>query len=140
MQSDDNDNDDFNDSHEDTQRRRYHRQDQNHERPRWRILDTVVRGENAAVEVSILELEVPRYSFRVGTAHFPKYDGDPITVSPRLTIFNVQDAADLLADLASKYLKLREDKIDEVEARKERALTRMKNTSSEVEVLKKRNT
>lgn len=102
-----------------------------YERPRWRIIDTVVRGENAAVEVSILELEVPRFSFRVGTAHFPQFEGDPIKVSPRLTIFNVQDAAELLTELASKYLKIREDKIEELEDRKDRALSRLRSDAED---------
>lgn len=112
-------------------RRRYRRQE-NYERPRWRIHDTVVKGENAAVEVSILPLEVPRFSFRVGTAHFPQYEGDSIKVSPRLTIFNVQDAAELLTELAAKYTKIREEKIEELEDRKDRALNRLR---SEPEVI-----
>jgi hypothetical protein len=106
--------------------RRHRTQHAEYERPRWRIYDTVVKGENAAIEVSILELEVPRFSFRVGTAHFPQYEGDPIKVSPRLTIFNVADAAELLTELAVKYSKLREDKIEELEDRKDRALSRLR--------------
>ena len=108
-----------------------------YDRPKWRILTTEFKGENAAVEVSILELEIPRYSFRVGTAHFPRVEGDAITVTPRLTVFNVQDALQLLTEVSAKYLELREQKIDELEARKTKALKRARGETPEVIVKRK---
>ncbi len=108
--------------------------DRDRNRPAWRVLEVVVK-EDAAVEVSILELAVPRFSFRVGTAHFPKVDGDPITVSPYLTIFNARDGVELLRDLEVKYTTIRENKIEEVEARKQRAIRR---TNAPAEVIVRR--
>lgn len=88
-------------------------------RPRWQIIDTVVKGD-AAIEISELPLNVPRYSFRVGTAYFPEHEDDPVKVGPRLTIFNVQDAVELLSEVATKYWDLREARINELEDRKQR--------------------
>jgi len=107
------------------------------DRPKWRVLTTEFKGENAAVEISILDLEIPRYSFRVGTAHFPRNEGDPITVTPRLTVFNVQDAILLLGEVSDKYLALREQKIDELESRKTKALKRARGETPEVMVKRK---
>jgi len=88
-------------------------------RPKWQIIDTVVKGD-AAIEISELPLNVPRYSFRIGTAYFPENEEDAVKVGPRLTIFNVQDAVELLSEAATKYLDIREDRINELEDRKQR--------------------
>ena len=107
--------------------RRYQRRDRNNgNKPQWRVLEVVVR-ENAAVEVCVLDLQVPRFSFRVGTAHFPKYDGDPVTVSQWLTSFNARDAVDLLSEVETKYTEIREKKIEEMEERKRRAIRNTNN-------------
>lgn len=109
---DDNDYDNNND--------RDRRRSQTRDKPTWRTLEVVVR-DNVAVEVSVLDLQIPRFSFRVGTAFYPQNEGDPITVGPRLTIFNARDGVDLLSALEEKYTEIREKKIEELEARKRRA-------------------
>lgn len=97
------------------------------QRQEWEIVEVAVR-ENAGVEISMLPLQVPRFSFRVGTAHYPEHEGDSIKISSRLTIFNISDAVDLLADMEVKYTKIREDKIEEMEDRKKRARSRVTGT------------
>lgn len=84
----------------------------------WKILETKVKG-TAAVQVSVLPLRVPRYSFKVGSAQFDEKSGE-VRLSPFVTIFNYEDAADLLIALGKKYHDMRESKIDEVEALKEK--------------------
>jgi hypothetical protein len=39
-------------------------------------------------------------------------------IGNRLTIFNVEDAAVLLTALSEKYVKKRQDKVDEIEKKK----------------------
>lgn len=126
---DDNDHDNNNDR----DRRRY----QTRDKPAWRTLEVVVR-DNVAVEVSILDLQVPRFSFRVGTAFYPQNEGDPISVGPRLTIFNARDGVELLSELEEKYTEIREKKIEELEARKRKA-TKRANGPVEVVVKRKQN-
>jgi hypothetical protein len=109
---------------------------QDRNRPMWRTLEIVVK-ENAAVEVSILDLKVPRFSFRVGTAHFPENDTDSITVDTRLTIFNVRDAVELLSETEEKYTAIREAKIEKLEERKRKAI---KRAGAAPEVIIRRNT
>jgi hypothetical protein len=84
----------------------------------WKILETKVKG-TAAVQVSVLPLRVPRYSFRVGTAQFDEAAGS-VRLGAFVTTFNYEDAVELLKDLGKKYTALREAKIDEVEDLKER--------------------
>lgn len=83
----------------------------------WKILETKVRG-SAAVQISVLPLRVPRYSFRVGSAQFDDQSGD-VRLGPFVTIFNYEDAAELLKELGKKYSDMRESRIEEVEAIKE---------------------
>jgi hypothetical protein len=58
----------------------------------------------------------------VGTAHFPEVEGEPIKISSRLTNFNARDAAELLDELEEKYSQMREDRIEEAEEKKRRAV------------------
>lgn len=81
------------------------------EGPQWRPIDTRVRGQ-AAVQVSELPLPVPRYSFRVGTAHLSE---DEVQIKSHLTVFNYEDAAQLLLEVGRKYKALREEDIEERE-------------------------
>ena len=83
----------------------------------WKILETKVRG-TAAVQISVLPLRVPRYSFRVGSAQFDEGSSE-VRLGPFVTIFNFEDAADLLKELGRKYSDIRETRIEEVEAIKE---------------------
>ena len=83
----------------------------------WKILETKVKG-TAAVQVSVLPLRVPRYSFRVGAAVLDE-QSNTMHLSPFVTIFNFEDAADLLRELGKKYSNIREARIDEVEEKKE---------------------
>ena len=87
-------------------------------RAEWKVIETQVR-DNAAVQVSELPLKIPRYSFKVGTAQFDEETGD-MRISNRLSVFNVIDAAELLATLGRKYVDMREDRIEEIEAKKAR--------------------
>jgi len=87
-------------------------------KPQWRIIDTHVRG-NAAVQISELPLKVPRYSFRVGTPQYDEATGQ-VRISPNLTVFNVMEAATLLAELGEKYVAMREEKIEHFEQLKEK--------------------
>jgi hypothetical protein len=89
------------------------------QRVAWRIIETRVKG-TAAVQVSELPLKVPRYSFRVGSAQIDEQGGGDMRIGPRLTIFNVQDATELLEELSKKYVDLRESKIEELEKTKEK--------------------
>lgn len=100
-------------------------------RQEWRVIETQVK-ENAGVEVSMLPLPVPRFSFRVGTAHYPQEEGGEIKVSSRLTNFNVQDAIDLLEEVSAKYIQIREDAIDEIEERKRVARQNAQREAPEV--------
>jgi len=86
------------------------------ERAQWKVVQTEVR-DNAAVQVSELPLKVPRYSFKVGTAQLDEETGD-MRIGNRLTVFNVLDAAELLAELGKKYVDKREARIEEIEAKK----------------------
>jgi len=91
------------------------------ERVEWRIIDVVLR-DSVGIEVSMLELAVPRFSFRVGTAHYPTEDGGKVKIGPRLTIFNARDAIDLLIEVEEKYTEIREQRIEELEQRKSKVL------------------
>lgn len=86
-------------------------------RAQWRVIETRVKG-TAAVQVSELPLRVPRYSFRVGSAQHDDKSGE-MRIGPRLTVFNVQEATELLAELGKIYVDLRESKIEELEKKKE---------------------
>jgi len=86
------------------------------ERAQWRVIETKIK-DNAAVQVSELPLKVPRYSFRVGTAQLDEDTGE-MRIGNRLTVFNVEDAAELLTDLGKKYVDMREQRINEIEAKK----------------------
>lgn len=85
-------------------------------RVKWRIIETRVQ-DNAAVQVSELPLKIPRYSFKVGTAQLDEETGD-MRIGPRLTSFNFEDAIELLQLLGQKYQDKREQRIEEVEAKK----------------------
>lgn len=105
-----------------------HADDKRRDKPQWEVIEVVTK-DNAAVEVSMLDLQIPRFTFRVGTAHYPELEDDddaPIRVGPRLTTFNAKDAADILAEVADKYEQIREERIEEVEERKRRARNRSK--------------
>lgn len=84
---------------------------------RWRVIEVRVRDQ-VAVEISELPLPIPRYTFRLGTAHF-----DPETkttkVGTRLTTFNAEDGAELLMEVYKEYNQLREEKINQLERLKE---------------------
>jgi hypothetical protein len=86
------------------------------ERAQWAVVETKVE-DNAVVQVSELPLKVPRYTFRVGTAQWDEDTGE-MRIGNRLTIFNVEDAAVLLTALSEKYVKKRQDKVDEIEKKK----------------------
>jgi hypothetical protein len=84
---------------------------------RWEVVELIVRDQ-AAVEVSMLPLPIPRFTFRVGTAHFDP-DTKMTRVGPRLTTFNAEDGAELLTEVYKKYNLIREEKIQELERLKE---------------------
>lgn len=85
-------------------------------RPEWRIVERRVNGD-AGVIVSELPLPVPRYSFRVGTAKFDD-EKQEMYVTPYLTVFNVDDACDLLREVSDKYIEKREKMKDELDAQR----------------------
>lgn len=85
-------------------------------KPDWEVVETKVEGQ-AAVQVSKLDLQVPRYTFKVGTVNFD--DQNQLRVGPRLTIHNVLDAAKLLTELGNKYVDIRESEIDKFERMKQ---------------------
>lgn len=86
------------------------------ERAQWHVVETKIQ-DNAVVQVSELSLKVPRFSFKVGTAQLDE-ETDEMRIGNRLTIFNVEDAAELLTALAKKYVKKRADRIEELEEKK----------------------
>ena len=98
-------------------------------RAQWKIIETKVK-DNAVVQVSELPLNVPRYSFQVGTAQYDDETGD-IRIGSRLTNFNVEEAATLLTVLAKKYVDKREARISEVEKTKEEALARLRSQEAD---------
>lgn len=85
-------------------------------KPDWEIIETKVEGQ-AAVQVSKLDMQIPRYTFKVGTVNFD--DSGNLRVGPRLTIHNVLDAAKLMNELGNKYIDIRESEIDKFEKMKQ---------------------
>ena len=85
-------------------------------KPDWEIIETKVEGQ-AAVQVSKLDMQIPRYTFKVGTVNFD--DQGQLRVGPRLTIHNVLDAAKLMHELGTKYVDIRETEIDKFEKMKQ---------------------
>lgn len=100
-------------------------EDRNHrkERPRWFVKETRVRG-NAAVLVSELPLKVPRYSFKIGNVEVDE-ETDDIRVGSRLSIFNGEDAVELLREVVREYVDKREARIDELEEKKSKKIDEM---------------
>jgi hypothetical protein len=95
------------------------------ERLNWEVIELAIR-ENVGVEVSMLALEIPRFSFKVGTLRYPE-DGDGTPrIGPWLSIFNCRDGIELLSEMEEKYTEARERAIEEVEARK----TKIKENSA----------
>lgn len=87
-------------------------------RKQWREVETKMKGD-AAVRVCELPLRVPRYSFYVGTASVDA-GSNKLHIAPRLSTYDVLDAADLLKELGEKYIDRREAKADEIEMAKVR--------------------
>ena len=85
-------------------------------KPDSEIIETKVEGQ-AAVQVSKLDMQIPRYTFKVGTVNFD--DQGQLRVGPRLTIHNVLDAAKLMHELGTKYVDIRETEIDKFEKMKQ---------------------
>jgi len=83
---------------------------------KWRVIETR-EVEGAAVQVCELPLRIPRYSFKVGTASL---EGGSMRVGNRLTVFNAEAAALLLAELGEKYRLKRESVISEIEDAKKK--------------------
>lgn len=75
----------------------------------WEEVERVVRGRTmATVSSRIGERDgMTLYSMRVGTAQMLE-DGTT-RISAHMSIYDVEDAAALLSDLAAKYRKERED-------------------------------
>ncbi len=84
----------------------------------WKIVETKVKG-TAAVQISVLPLRVPRYSFRVGSAVFDEHTNE-MRLGPFVNTFNYEDAIELLREYGKKYADMREARIDEVEALQEK--------------------
>lgn len=91
---------------------------QERKRPEWRVIERRVRGD-AGIIVSELPLPVPRYSFKVGTAKVNP-ETKELFVTSYLTLFNTQDACDLLDEMTDKYVRQREDIKDELEETRRR--------------------
>ena len=83
---------------------------------KWRPVEIRVRG-NVAVEVSELPLQVPRYSFRTGTAHFDDVAND-FSVKPYLTQANGIEGAELLLEVVKVYEAKRSARFAEIQERR----------------------
>jgi hypothetical protein len=86
--------------------------------PAWRPVEKKVRG-NVVCEVNELPLQVPKYSFKLGTVKFDE-NGQIIEVNPYLNIYNVSDAAELLREIGDKYLAVREERQRDFDSREDR--------------------
>jgi hypothetical protein len=79
----------------------------------WRPVEKRLKG-NIVIEVNELPLQVPKYSFKIGTAKVDP-NGQIIEIQPFLSVYNVHEAADLLREVGDKYLAIREEKQDEMD-------------------------
>lgn len=71
---------------------------------RYEFLERRVRGQ-ACVDIFMLPLPVPRYSFKIGSARVT-YDGSgeqQVSVIPYLSAFSYSDAAQLLLDVGHEF-------------------------------------
>lgn len=78
------------------------------ERLKYEFLERRVR-EQAFVDIYVLRLPVPRYSFRVGSAKIA-YNGDgekQVTPIPFLNMFSYKDASALLLEIGEEFAKKR---------------------------------
>lgn len=76
---------------------------------RYEFLERRVRGQ-AFVDIFVLPLPVPRYSFKVGSARVV-HDGDgvqQVMVIPFLSKFSYEDAAQLLLSVGDEFEKRRD--------------------------------
>jgi len=87
------------------------------EKKQWKVVEIMTKG-TAGVVISKMDLEVPRFSFRVGTAKFMEEGGSP-HVTPWLNTYNALDGAELVAVAEEKYGRIREAKLRQVKKRQE---------------------
>jgi len=87
------------------------------EKKTWEVVEIILKG-TAGVIISKLDLDIPRFSFRVGTAKFLE-EGEPPHIIPWLNVHNVLDAAELLAEAEDKYVKIRQVKIRETRVKQQ---------------------
>jgi len=76
---------------------------------RYEFLERRVRGQ-ACVDVFVLPLPVPRYSFKIGAARvsYGKNGEKWVTVIPFISLLSFADAAELLAEVGREFEGRRE--------------------------------
>jgi hypothetical protein len=100
---------------------------------KYQFMERRVRGQ-AYVDIHVLQLPVPRYSFKVGSARitYAESGEKQIDTIPYLNSFSYRDAADLLREVGDEFERLR----DSVKA--ETASQISDRLTTQVEVLRRR--
>lgn len=95
------------------------------EKKKWKVVEIVVRG-SAGVIVSKLDLDVPRFSFRVGTVKFLE-EKEPPYVTPWLNTHNIMDGAELLTEVEEKYSRMRREQYQRIQRQQDGPLVTFKD-------------
>lgn len=100
---------------------------------KYQFLERRVRGQ-ACVDIFVLPLPVPRYSFKLGSARVIYGDDEQgeVDIIPYLNSFSYKDAADLLTEVGAEFDRLRD------EAKEAAASVISTRLSGKVEVVRKR--
>lgn len=105
---------------------------------KYKFLERKVRGQ-AYVDVHVLPLPVPRYSFKVGALRVTRDENgqDIVREGPWLNSFSFEDAASLLMEVGSEYEEKRDEAKNSV-SRRIGEVGRDTNKVHRAEVIKKR--
>ena len=100
---------------------------------KYQFMERGVRGQ-AYVDILVLPLPVPRYSFKVGSARitYTETGERQIDTIPYVNAFSYRDAAELLKEIGDEFERVRESVKAETASQISDRLT------TQVEVLKRR--